>query len=74
MQLVWHSIPGPSWAQLHGGCRWIPVGISSWALLFVLCRSGASWCSGSKRKQEANSDAARVGRKLWLQEGISRTL
>lgn len=57
-----------------GGRRWIPLGISSWDLLFVLCWSDVSRCSGSKRKQKADSDAVRAGRKLCLQEGISRTL
>lgn len=63
---------GHSWAQL---CRGLPMG-PSWhqQLLCVQCRSDASRCSGSKRKQEADSDAVRVRRKLWLQEGISRTL
>lgn len=51
-----------------------PLGISIWDLQFVLCRSDVSWCSSSKRKQKAENDAVRVGRKLWLQEGISRTL
>lgn len=51
-----------------------PSQISSWELLFVQCWWDVSQCSGSERKQEADSDAVRAGRKLWLQEGISRTL
>lgn len=73
MQLVWPSIPGLSsaWGQVMDHCQ-----TSSWELLFVQCWWDVSRCSGSERKQEAkaDSDAVRVGRKLWLQEGISRTL
>lgn len=68
------ALQGHSWAQLCRGLPMDPLGISIWDLQFVLCRSDASWCSSSKRKQKAENDAVRVGRKLWLQEGISRTL
>lgn len=83
--LVWHSTPVPpvgSAPQLGArSCWWEPLGIGSiaacwycWGLPLVPRWSDGSWCSSSQGKLRADSDAVRVGRKLWPQEGISRTL
>lgn len=72
MQLVWHSR-----ATLGSALQGLPMD-PPWhqQLIPAVCAVpvAPSRCSGSRRKQKANSDAVRAGRKLWLQEGISRTL
>lgn len=68
---------GCSWAQL---CRVLPMGASrhqQWVSLGAAPRAALVGCIPVLRsggKQKGNGDAARAGRKLRPQEGISRTL